>query len=575
MVSPLNPFFAKLTEVINSGQSRSVILTGNIYDLFCNDVEKEYVPLVDFLSAKCKVPPNGTTKGITQVIYRVNCDVVIEGDGDELCKAWKVFKGDNENDNDLPKLLDKTNGNPTFAFEILRQLTVCARKSDLKNNLLIIVEGADLLLPQDEIARMSLSDRQRIAVVQNWFCDPDFMRGHDTVILIAESRSLIHRRVSSLPQTMSLDIPNPGIEERGYFIQWNHRVGQSFPGELVLLTAGLSLHAMRQLMCKNTITQDDIMRMVEEYITQQLGDGVVEFKRPTHNFKDVIGFRIIKKFLVDEVIPRFRAEPAAALPGAAVGGPIGGGKTYICEALAAELELPVLILKNLRSKWFGETDIIIERLQRILEVFYKIVIFVDEADTAFGGVGGDVHETERRLTGKIQAMMSDPALRGRVLWLLMTARIDSLSPDIRRPGRVGDLIIPILDPEDDDRTEFLKWVLGGIGVAASGDPSKFATAMTQLEKVTVGYSSAAFAALRSLVKAKGCKTAEDILKAAEDMIPSDIGATRRLQTLQALMNCTRFSLMPGWVQKDGRVNLEAKKKEWRDEIASLERTMQG
>ena len=48
---------------------------------------------------------------------------------------------------------------------------------------------------------------------------------------------------------------------------------------------------------------------------------------------------------------------------------------------------------------------------------------------------------------KIQAMMSDPALKGRVFWLLMTARIHLLSPDLRRPGRAGDLIIPVLDPE--------------------------------------------------------------------------------------------------------------------------------
>ena len=68
---------------------------------------------------------------------------------------------------------------------------------------------------------------------------------------------------------------------------------------------------------------------------------------------------------------------------------------------------------------------------------------------AGGGVGAGTHDTERRLTGKIQAMMSDPKLRGRVVWLLMTARIHMLSPDIRRPGRVGDLIIPILDPAED------------------------------------------------------------------------------------------------------------------------------
>ena len=54
--------------------------------------------------------------------------------------------------------------------------------------------------------------------------------------------------------------------------------------------------------------------------------------------------------------------------------------------------------------------------------------------------------------------MSDPRLRGRVIWLLMTARIHLLSPDIRRPGRVGDLIIPVLDPEGEDRRDFLRWV---------------------------------------------------------------------------------------------------------------------
>src|SRR5690606_29874921 len=97
----------------------------------------------------------------------------------------------------------------------------------------------------------------------------------------------------------------------------------------------------------------------------------------------------------------------------------------------------------------------------LLSALGRVVILVDEADTQFGGVGEGVHETERRLTGKIQAMMADPALRGRVMWLLLTARIDKLSPDIRRPGRAGDLILPVLDPEGMDRGEFIRWALTG------------------------------------------------------------------------------------------------------------------
>ncbi len=173
----------------------------------------------------------------------------------------------------------------------------------------------------------------------------------------------------------------------------------------------------------------------------------------------MVGFTRLKQFLREEFIPRIRSSGPDALAGAAVAGPIGGGKTFIFEAAATALDMPVLVLKNIRSQWFGQTDVIFERLRRVLLALEKVLIFVDEADTQFGGVGQDTHETERRLTGKIQQMMSDPVLRGRVVWLLMTARIHLLSPDIRRPGRVGDLIIPVLDPEGEDRMEFLRWVL--------------------------------------------------------------------------------------------------------------------
>ena len=152
----------------------------------------------------------------------------------------------------------------------------------------------------------------------------------------------------------------------------------------------------------------------------------------------------------------------------------------------------VLVIKNLRSKYYGETDVIFERLRRVLMALSRVLIFIDEADTQLGGGGADTHETERRLTGKIQSMMSDPLLRGKVVWLLVTARIHLLSPDIRRPGRVGDLIIPVLDPEGKDREAFLDWVASPVisGKLTGEDRERFAVA-------TDGWSAAGFAALRS------------------------------------------------------------------------------
>ena len=224
--------------------------------------------------------------------------------------------------------------------------------------------------------------------------------------------------------------------------------------------------------------------------------------------------------------------------------------------------MPVLVLKNIRSQWFGQTDVIFERLRRVLEALVKVVIFVDEADTQFGGVGPGAHATERRLTGKIQQMMSDPKLRGRVIWLLMTARIHLLSPDIRRPGRVGDLILPILDPQGEDRNAFLRWVLEGVKTLEVDNDS-----VTRLDALTPGYSAAAFASLRSNLKAKAHGKKLDLAGVeaiVRDHIPPAIQKTRRYQTLQALVNCTRRSLLPDPTIDDGA------RERWQAEILELE-----
>jgi SpoVK/Ycf46/Vps4 family AAA+-type ATPase len=270
-----------------------------------------------------------------------------------------------------------------------------------------------------------------------------------------------------------------------------------------------------------------------------LGEDVIEFKKPTQSLKDVIGFSKLKDFLHTYLIPRMKLPDDRALPGAAIAGPIGGGKTFIFEAVAAELDRPVLVLKNIRSQWFGQTDVIFERLKRVLEALEQVVIFVDEADTQFGGVGEGAHETERRLTGKIQGMMSDPKLRGKVVWLLMTARIHLLSPDIRRPGRVGDLIIPILDPIGEDRKDFIRWM---IKPTQLGDDAL--VDWLDQEGLEEDFSSAGYAALRSQLKAIPPTTQDELKATIRDFMQPAIKQTRRYQTLQALVNCTRRSLMP-------------------------------
>ncbi|MBN1902904.1 AAA family ATPase [Candidatus Sumerlaeota bacterium] len=616
-------FLKKATTIINSGQTRILTLCGNIFDLFylpAMDLPREekihnpsgkHVPLISFLSAKWKQPGKAIL-----VIYELNGPIRFEHapDKDKMKEAWILWKTGMSIDelaiqgmyahsreqvekqkvlsNLFDTMLENALGNPTQALEFLRQMCLCSRSKVgndpcLREDLIIVVEGAHMLIPEAPVAHISDADRQRITVCHDWFSDPGFLAGDDSVILIAESRSLIHHQLNRLPQVLEVEIPSPDEMERLHFIEW---FDEKRPADkklrlwgtqkdLAKFTAGLSIMALYQILMgacyKNEILmQRDVVNRVEEFIQQQLGEDIVEFKKPRHNLKDVIGFTNLKKFLMEEILPRFQSTGKDALPGAAVSGPIGSGKTFIFEALAAELDMVVLTLKNIRSMWYGQTDVIFERLRRVLNALDKAMIFMDEADTQMGGVGPETHDTERRLTGKIQAMMSDPALRGRIVWLLMTARIHLLSPDLRRPGRVGDLIIPVLDPQGDDRTEFIRWMISPVleeqykmpvveqnptavrktkkSKASPASPhddasQKYQTFMDKLQILTASYSAASFASMRSelLARAKGkTLSLEEILAIIHDHIPPAIEETRRYQTLQALVNCTRRSLLP-------------------------------
>ncbi|MFK7734526.1 MAG: AAA family ATPase [Pirellulaceae bacterium] len=592
-------FFSELARIINSGQARSIIVSGNVNDMFF-DGEK-YAPLVQFLLQKTQVV------GLTQVVYELNGPIRIrDEDRDKLREAWAAWKtgvdvnslaikdmGHESSKIDLRRrefdqYLRDAIGNATQALEFLRQLTICSRAA-LRENLLVFIEAADMLLPAGDgnIARMNDTQLRRVAIVTDWFSDPEFFSGKDTVCLITESRSQIHSRVARLPQVVSVEVPAPNTADRKHFLDWNQQQPDSTTipipdadkklepntttGDNVGLaqaTAGLSIHALRQLLLvaayhNKPVSREDVIQQVEQFIQTQLGEDVVEFKKPEHRLKDVIGATQLKQFLADYMLPRLKLPDDRALPGAAIAGPIGGGKTFIFEAVAAELDMPVLVLKSIRSQWFGQTDVIFERLKRVLEALEKVVIFVDEADTQFGGVGAESHATERRLTGKIQAMMSDPKLRGKVIWLLMTARIHLLSPDIRRPGRVGDLIIPVLDPDGEDRTTFIRWMLGPAGELGQ---SEELVQWLDEEGLQKPFSAAGFAALRSQLKAMPPETEEELKFAIADFIQPAIGPTRRYQTLQALLNCTRRSLLPDpditeeyrayWEQELGQLELQ-------------------
>ena len=602
---PTYKFRTEAGLLINSGTSRSIVLHGNIHDIFyVSDADTEdYIPLVSFLTHSWDI------SGYILIVYELNGPLrfLHTSDRERVKNAFNSWRGTTEpskskthshftelssideagskadkTEDTFEQFLNEAIGSPTLALELLRQFCLISRSTDvngerlLDEKLLIIIEATDMLLPEGEIRTLSLADRHRISIIQDWVSDSEFMKGTDTVVFVTDSKSLVNSRITRLPQVVDVEIQSPDVEARRHFISWFNRTQKAKQNELNLwgsqsqlavLTAGLSLQALRQMLVSASysgekLRPDNVIEKVSEFIQAELGEDVVEFKKPDHTLNDIVGNKKLVDFLRSQIIPRITSTGKDSISGLSVCGPIGSGKTFIFEGLAGELDIPVLVLKNIRSMWFGQTDVIFERLRRLLMALVNVLIFVDEADTQFGDVGRDAHSTERRLTGKIQAMMSDPQLRGNITWLLMTARIYNLSPDLRREGRVGDIVIPVLDPTGEDRKTFLQWTLNNICTEAISDE-----AYELLLSHTEGYSAASFASLRADLEAAKNRqselTVDEIIDVISDRILPNIGPIRRYQTLQAFLNCTRKSLLPVDYSPETRES-------WLEQIAQLE-----
>src|SRR5438034_2464990 len=106
-----------------------------------------------------------------------------------------------------------------------------------------------------------------------------------------------------------------------------------------------------------------------------------------------------------------------------------------------------------------------------------VVVVVDEADAALGNRDQEGDSgTSSRVFGMIAAQMGDTRYRGKIVWMLLTARPDLLPIDLKRQGR-AEVHIPLFYPEREDELRTMLMVLAkksGTSLAEADLPSEIA-----------------------------------------------------------------------------------------------------
>jgi transitional endoplasmic reticulum ATPase len=562
------------------GESSVFVLHGNVFDLIL--YKGELTPLVDFL--------------VNVVLSRKE---VIVHYNQALGVKFRKKEQKVENIDELFNTKDADKALPALERLLLTQ-----------DNVAVVIDYAEAIAPAGDPSFHSEADRRAVVTLHRWSLDRRFEDSDNVVVLITETLPELSPKIVSNPKISAINVPFPDEQERAALIKLLEPEATPRDIErLASLSAGLKNIQIRGILAPGEDSEQDsaeryelirdalgnaagakerakhLSRVTVGMTRQQLVEflrgegldiahhagegrfdevfrllarrkreilekecfGLIEFVEPHHDFSAVGGMDEVKKDLM-QIAKNIREGNRSRVPmGLLFVGPMGTGKTFVCEAFAKSSGLTAIKMKNFRSKWVGATEGNLEKILSVVKAIGNILVIIDEGDRAFGNADGDGDGgTSSRVIARIKEFMSDTTNRGRVLFVLMTNRPDKLDIDIKRAGRL-DKKIPFFYAQDAEEVEpVLMAQLRRHKVAHTIELPRDRDAVSAR---LVGYSNADIEAVvlvaHDEAEAQGVKVTKEIFeKAINDYLPSRDAAMLEYMELLAVFESSSRAMLP-------------------------------
>ncbi len=456
---------------------------------------------------------------------------------------------------------------PVKAFDYLERYFAMNIPKELR--MVLIVDYAETIVPADEIGHLDEIDRYCLVTLNRWSHEPQFTRGDVSVIMLTENLTDINPRLSSSPSTVKVVIPFPDQIVRTQFLQFLESRETLLlerglnPERVGVLTSGLNLLNLNQLVAESYQEDRPIsleyLRERKRGIIENEAAGLLEFVDTDHDLSYVAGHGFVKK--------RFQSAAKAlkqgridVLPmGYLIAGPVGTGKTFMVSAFAGEIGIPMVKLRNFRSKWQGATESNLEKVLNILKAMSPVAVMIDEADAFLGDrdSAGD-SGTSSRVFAQIANFMGNTEYRGKIIWFLITCRPDLLPIDLKRQGRAEEHLALFYPDTTEEKVELFRTLQRKLDIKVKDFPLadifrafKFEVSGADIEAILVRAKMGATMAGRAIV------TREDIDETIRDFIPPAYPHEIELQNLVAVLECTSREMVPAKYQKLERSKLAA------------------
>jgi AAA+ superfamily predicted ATPase len=544
---------AQLADLYFSGTTAAFVLHGNTYDLFRigGDGEPRYGVLAEFLAE--------------QLFGRWS--LVLHYD---LGRGLRAFAGrDEKRLKEMVALANKRVGDlsalpkdPPATFAILDRFVrhnIMAEQDD-RLSVAVIIDQASYLFPSGDPGRLSLQASSELVTMLNWATSPHLKRLNMAFVLVDEKLADMSGRLVGNPHVATIEVPLPDETGRAAFIEASGDAAaiagfSDFrSSELATLTAGIALIDLNVLIqsARESGRRLDatVFRSLKKRLLERQCRGLLEFIEPKWNLDTVVGHEAAKARLREDAALLKRGALDTLPMGYLLCGPVGTGKSFLAQCVSGEIGVPCVILKNFRSKYVGETEGNLERVLSVLRAMGPVVVVVDEADAALGSRDQEGDSgTSSRVFAMIAAQMGDTSYRGRIVWMLLTARPDLLPIDLKRQGR-AEVHIPLFYPTDEHEIRQMFVILAGkLGSKLSVDDVPPIPQRGQLSGADIeGMVGRAWRV--SLLAGADHVTREALAEVVSSFMPSTQGLERELQETAAMLECTdRQFLPPTMLQK--------------------------
>ena len=300
------------------------------------------------------------------------------------------------------------------------------------------------------------------------------VRDDDVVatILLVSSQRLVPPELERFITVFDEELPDEaeiGEIIRRYCDDYGLDADADVASKLVLAFRGLSRYQITLLLNRGyqrdaQIDISDIELVIDEKKQIVKKSGILEMVSVAEGMDDIGGLGALKAWLEQKAkimanLLKARNFGVETPKGAMIVGMPGCGKSLTAKATATRLGLPLLRLDigSLMGRYVGDSEANMRRALTLAETVSPCVLWVDEVEKAFTGVGGGSansgSEVTSRLFGHFLTWMQE---KTKPVFVLTTANdVSVLPPELLRKGRF-DEIFYVDFPKEDERAAILQ-----------------------------------------------------------------------------------------------------------------------